>query len=86
MTKTSNERVHDNVCAATCRMIMTSKNSLPLGQVIKEYKYMGVWLRIKIFWAYMFMNALIGNMVSYVLVGITICFTMFASEGRLWRE
>nr|XP_022312451.1 importin-4-like isoform X1 [Crassostrea virginica] len=34
MTKTSNERVHDNVCAATCRMIMTSKNSLPLGQVL----------------------------------------------------
>lgn len=33
MTKTSNERVHDNVCAATCRMIMASKTSLPLNQV-----------------------------------------------------
>ena len=84
MTKTSNERVHDNVCAATCRMIMTSKNSLPLGQVIKEYKYMSVWLKIENFWAYMFMIAI--NMVSYGLAGITICSTMFASEGRLWRE
>lgn len=34
MTKTSNERVHDNVCAATCRMIMASKTSLPLNQVL----------------------------------------------------
>lgn len=39
MTKTSNERVHDNVCAATCRMIMASKTSLPLNQVCQNSSY-----------------------------------------------
>ncbi|XP_056015924.1 importin-4-like isoform X2 [Ostrea edulis] len=34
MNKSSNERVHDNVCAATCRMIMTGTSSLPLDQVL----------------------------------------------------
>ncbi|XP_062580344.1 importin-4-like, partial [Saccostrea cucullata] len=34
LNKTSNVRIHDNVCAATCRMIMTSQKSLPLEQVL----------------------------------------------------
>lgn len=34
LSKESNPRVMDNICAATCRMIMTNKSALPLQQVL----------------------------------------------------
>lgn len=34
LNKESNPRVMDNICAATCRMIMTNKTAIPMAQVL----------------------------------------------------